>query len=66
MMFARIGCLTVCSEFPPETNAEPRCVTSLVGHDGAICAAKHLELVHTHHLTNPHMDLTNSLRGTKY
>ena len=48
-MFSRIGCLTVCSEFSPETNAEPRRLTSLVGHDGAICAAKHLELVHAHH-----------------
>ena len=26
-----------------KTNAEPRCSTSLDGHDGAICAAKHLE-----------------------
>ena len=49
-----------------KTNAEPRCLTSLVGHDGAICAAKHLELVHAHHLTNPYTDLTNSLCGTKY
>ena len=24
-----------------KTNAEPRCLTSLGGHDGAICAAKH-------------------------
>ena len=29
-----------------KTNAEPRWLTSLDGHDGAICAAKHLELVH--------------------
>ena len=52
--------------FTRKTKAEPRCLTSLVGHDGAICAAKHLELVHAHHPTNPHTDLTNSLRGTKY
>ena len=49
-----------------KTNAEPRCLTSLGGHDGAICAAKHLELVHVHHLANPYTDLTDSLRGTKY
>ena len=30
-----------------KTNAEPRCLTSLDGHDGAISAAKHLELVLT-------------------
>ena len=37
-----------------KTNAEPRCLTSLGGHDdGAICAAKHLELVHAYHLTHP-------------
>ena len=47
-----------------KTNAEPRCLTSLGGHDGAICAAKHLELVHVHHLANPYTDLTNSVRGT--
>ena len=47
-------------------NAEPRCLTSLDGHDGAICAAKHLELVHAHHLANPYTDLTNSIWGTKY
>ena len=34
--------------------------------DGAICAAKHLELVRVYHLANPYTDLTNSLRGTKY
>ena len=49
-----------------KTNAEPRCLTSLDGHDGAICAAKHLELVHAHHLANPCTDLTNSIWGTKY
>ena len=50
-----------------KTNAEPRCLTSLDGHDGAmICAAKHLELVHAHHLANPYTDLTNSIWGTKY
>ena len=49
-----------------KTNAEPRCLTSLGGHDGAICAAKLLELVHTHHLANRYTDLTNSLWGTKY
>ena len=36
------------------------------GHDGAICAEKHLELVHVHHPANPYTDLTNFLRGTKY
>ena len=49
-----------------KTNAEPRCLTSLGGHVGAIWAAKDLELVHVHHLANPYTDLTNSLRGTKY
>ena len=49
-----------------KTNAEPRCLTSLDGHDGAICAAKHLELVHAHHLSNPYTDLTNSIWGKKY
>ena len=49
-----------------KTNAEPRCLTSLDGHDRAICAAKHLELVHAHHLANPYTDLTNSIWGTKY
>ena len=37
-----------------KTNAEPRCLTSLGGHDGAIWAAKHLELVHVHQLANPY------------
>ena len=37
-----------------KTNAEPRCLTSLEGHDEAICATKHLELVHAHHLANPY------------
>ena len=46
-----------------KTNAEPRCLTSLDGHDGAICAAKHLKLVHAHHLANPCTDLTNSIWG---
>ena len=36
------------------------------GHDGAISAEKHLELVHVHHPANPYTDLTNFLRGTKY
>ena len=49
-----------------KTNAEPRCLTLLDGHDGAICAAKHLELVHAHHLANPYTDLTNFIWGTKY
>ena len=48
-----------------KTNAEPRCLTSLDGHDGAICAAKHIELVHAHHLANPYTDLTNSIWGKK-
>ena len=49
-----------------KTNTEPRCLTSLVGHNGAICAAKHLELLHVDHLANPYTDLTNSICGTKY
>ena len=49
-----------------ESNAEPRCLTLLGGHDRAIFAAKDLELVHEHNLANPYTDLTNSLRGTKY
>ena len=49
-----------------KTNAQPRCLTSLVDHNGAICAAEHLELVHAHPLANPYTDLTNSLWGTKY
>ena len=52
--------------FTRKTNAESRCLTSLDGHDGGICAAKHLELVHAHHLANPYTDLTNSIWGTKY
>ena len=47
-----------------KTNAEPRCLTSLGGYNGAICAAKHLELVHAYHLANPNTDLTNSIWGT--
>ena len=35
-----------------KTNAEPTCLTSLGGHDGAICAAKH----HAYHLANPYSD----------
>jgi len=49
-----------------KTNAEPRCLISLGGHNGAICATKHLELVHAHHLANPYTDLTNSIWGTLY
>ena len=49
--------------FTRKTNAEPRCLTSLDGHDGAICAAKHLESVHAHHLANPYTDMTNSIWG---
>ena len=49
-----------------KTNAEPRCFTLLVSHDRVICAVKHLELVHAHHLANPCTDLTNSLWGIKY
>ena len=49
-----------------KTNAEPRFLTLLGGHDGAICAAKHLELVHALHLANPYTDFINSLWGTKY
>ena len=52
--------------FTRKTNAEPRRLTSVGGHDGAICAAKHLELVHAYHLANPYTDLTNSIWGTKY
>ena len=48
-----------------KTNAEPRCLTLLGGHDGAICAAKHLELVHAYHLANPYTDLTNSILGNQ-
>ena len=47
-----------------KTNAEARCLTSLGGHNGAICAAKHLELVHAYHLANPYTDFTNSVWGT--
>ena len=36
------------------------------GKTNAICAAKHLELVHVYHLTNPYTDLTNTIWGTKY
>ena len=49
-----------------EINTEPRCLTSLDGHDGAICAAKHLELVRAHHQANPCTDFTNSIWGKKY
>ena len=50
-----------------ETNAEPWCLSSLDSYnDGATCAAKHLELVHAHHLAKPYTDLTNSIWGTKY
>ena len=49
-----------------KTNADPRCLTSLGGHVGAIWAAKDLELVHVHHWANPYTDLTNSLQETKY
>ena len=49
-----------------KSNAEPRCLTSLGGHDGAFCAAKHRELIHTYHLANPYTNLTTSLWGTKY
>ena len=33
------GLLRICTR---KTNAEPRCLTPLGGHDGAICAAKPL------------------------
>ena len=49
-----------------KTNTKPSCLTSLVGHNEAICAAKHLELIQVHHLANPYTDLTNSICGTKY
>ena len=49
-----------------KTSVEPRCLTLLGSHDGAICAAKHLKLVHIHNLANPCMDLTNFLQGIKY
>ena len=45
------------------TNAEPGCLILLGGHDREICAAKHRELVHAHHLTNPSTDMTNSPGG---
>ena len=48
------------------TDAEPRCLTSLDGRDGAICAAKHLKLGHAYHLAIPYTDLVNSIWGTKY
>ena len=57
------GLLRISTTTP---NAEPRCFASLDGHDGAICAAKHLELGHAYHLANSYTDLTNSIRGTKY
>ena len=44
-----------------KTNVEPKCLTSLDGHDGAICTAKHLEYGHAYHLANPYTDLTNSI-----
>ena len=56
---------TICTMFSRK-DAEPRCLSSLDGYDGAICAAKHLELVHAHRLANPYTDLTNSIWGTKY
>ena len=40
-----------------KTNAEPRGLTSLGGRDGAIWVAKHLELVHGHHLASPYTGL---------
>ena len=57
------GLFRICTG---KTNAEPRCLTLLGGHDGAIWAAKHLKLVQVHHLGNPYTNLTNSLRGTKH
>ena len=51
-VFSSLSCLTVCSEFPPEKPTLNRDVWLL--HDGAIWAAKHLELVHVHHLANPY------------
>ena len=49
-----------------KNNAESKCLTSLGGHEGAICAAKHLELVHAYHLANPYAELTKSIWGIKY
>lgn len=47
-----------------KTIAEPTCLFR--GHDGrAICATKHLKLVHVHHLANAYTGSNNSLRGTK-
>ena len=57
------GRLTISTR---KTNVEPRCLTSLGGHDGAISANKHLELFHVHHLVNLYTDLTNLLPGNKY
>ena len=43
-----------------KTNAEPTCLTSLGGQmERFVQLAKHLELVHAHHLANPFTDLGN-------
>ena len=64
--FRLFGGLLRISTRKTNAAAKPRCLTSLDGHDGAICAAKHLELVHAHHLANPYTDLTNSIWRKKY
>ena len=64
--FRLFGGLLRISTRKTNATAEPRCLSSLDGYDGAIFAAKHLELVHAHHLANPYTDLTNSIWGTKY
>ena len=64
--FRLFGGLLRISTRKTNAAAEPRCLSSSDGYDGAICAAKHLELVHAHHLANPYTDLTNSIWGTKY
>ena len=74
--FRLFGGLLRISTRKTNAAAEPRCLSSfneslhhsrlIDGYDGAICAAKHLELVHAHHLANSYTDLTNSIWGTKY
>ena len=45
-----LSCLTVCSQFPPEKPTLNQDIW--LRHDRAIWAAKHLELVHVHHLAS--------------
>ena len=64
--FRLFGGLLRISTRKTNAAAEHRCLRSLDGYHGAICAAKHLEVVHAHHLANPYTDLTNSIWGIKY